>query len=145
MGQPFYQHPSTLTTPETGWQAQLVVSLPIFEGFYRLGQREERDALAAEADALLDGLLRQAHSDVRAAWSNLEHAEAALAQGRRGAESAGKALAIVQDAYRAGATTSLDVVDAERTSRDADSAAVIAEDAVRQARLDLLAAAGRFP
>jgi outer membrane protein TolC len=51
----------------------------------------------------------------------------------------------VETAWRAGATTSLDVVDAERTARDADSAAVIAEDAARQARLDLLAAAGKFP
>jgi outer membrane protein TolC len=39
----------------------------------------------------------------------------------------------------------IEVVDAERRARDADSAAVIAEDAVRQARLDLLVAAGQFP
>lgn len=145
VGQPFYQHPSALITPQTGWQAQLVVSFPIFEGFNRLGQREERDALAAESAAQLDGTLRQARSDVRAAWTSLGHAEASLAQSQRGAESARSALRMVEAAWRAGATTSLDVIDAERTARDADSAAVIAEDAARQARLDLLAAAGRFP
>lgn len=145
VGQPFYQHPSTLTTPETGWQAQLVASFPLFEGFARLGQREERDALAAEAAAQLEGAVREARSEVRAAWSTLAHAEAALGQSQRGAASARAALRIVEEAWRAGATTSLDVIDAERTARDADSAAVIAEDAARQARLDLLAAAGRFP
>jgi outer membrane protein TolC len=41
--------------------------------------------------------------------------------------------------------TNLEVIDAERRARDAALAAVIAEDAVRQNRLDLLAAAGRFP
>ncbi len=51
----------------------------------------------------------------------------------------------MQQAFQAGATTSLDVTDAERTARDADTAAVVAEDAVRQSRLDLLAAVGRFP
>ena len=48
-------------------------------------------------------------------------------------------------AYRNGATTNLEVVDAERRARDADTVAVVAEDASRQARLDLLAASGRFP
>ena len=45
----------------------------------------------------------------------------------------------------AGATTNLEVIDAERSARDAESAATIAEDAVRRARLDLLVALGRFP
>jgi hypothetical protein len=37
------------------------------------------------------------------------------------------------------------VIDAERRARDADTAVAIAEDSVRRARLDLLAALGRFP
>ena len=45
----------------------------------------------------------------------------------------------------AGASNDLDVVDAQRRARDADNAAAIAEDAARQARIDLLAGAGRFP
>ena len=55
------------------------------------------------------------------------------------------ALRLSELAYRAGATSNLEVIDAERASRDADTAAAIAEDAARQARLDLLAASGRFP
>lgn len=144
-GQGFYQHPPTLTTPQTGWQAQLVLSFPLFEGGLRAGQRGERQALAAEAQTQLDGLLRQARAEVRTAWSTVEHAEAALREARRAATSADAALALVTDAYRAGAITSLDVSDAEQRARDADTAAVVAEDGVRQARLDLLAATGHFP
>ena len=48
-------------------------------------------------------------------------------------------------AYRAGATTNLELIDAERRARDADTGAAIAEDAVRQARLDMLFASGRLP
>lgn len=143
--QPFYQYPTTITQPETGWQAQLVLSFPIFEGGLRVGQARERSALAAEANTQLAGAVLQARSEVRSAMTSLEHAEAASAQYRRAADRAGVALDLVTRAYQAGATTSLDVTDAERQARDADAAAVVAEDAVRQARLDLLAATGRFP
>jgi outer membrane protein TolC len=54
-------------------------------------------------------------------------------------------LQITDVAFRAGATTNIEVVDAQRRARDAETTAVIAEDAVRRARLDLLVATGRFP
>jgi outer membrane protein TolC len=143
--QVYRQDPATSTVPSNGWQVQLVLSLPIFEGGLRVGQRQERSALEAEARAQLDGTLQQARSDVRVAYDNLRHNAAALDQSRLAADRAGTALTIVEEAFKAGATTSLDVIDAERTARDADSAAVVAEDAVRQSRLDLLAAVGKFP
>ena len=48
-------------------------------------------------------------------------------------------------AYRAGASTNIEVLDAARQARDADTATAQAEDLSRQARLDLLVSAGRFP
>jgi outer membrane protein TolC len=56
-----------------------------------------------------------------------------------------EAMEITQLAYKEGATNDLDVVDAERRARDADSQALVSEDAARQARIDLLTASGRFP
>jgi outer membrane protein TolC len=41
--------------------------------------------------------------------------------------------------------TLVEVIDAQRRARDAETAAAIAEDAVRRARLELLLASGRFP
>ena len=49
------------------------------------------------------------------------------------------------DTHAAGATTNLDVVDAERRARDAATAVVGAEDAVRQAWLETLVARGVLP
>ena len=48
-------------------------------------------------------------------------------------------------AFREGATTNIEVIDAQRRARDAETTAAIAEDAVRRARLELLVATGRFP
>jgi outer membrane protein len=141
----FRQDWNTVASPERGWQAQAILSFPLFEGGLRLGQARERNALEAEGAAQLDGLLRQARSEVRAAWASLQHADASLKESRRAAEGAVKVLALVLEAYRAGSSTSLDVTDAEQRARDAQTSAAVAEDAVRQARLDLLAATGHFP
>lgn len=143
--QAFLQEPPTATTPRQGWVATLVVSLPIFEGGLRPAQAREREAVSRQADLLVEQTLRQARSEVRLAFEALERATAAHAAARRGADSARAALDLAGKAYQAGAVTNLEVTDAERRSRDAALAAVIAEDAVRQARLDLLASAGRFP
>jgi outer membrane protein TolC len=44
-----------------------------------------------------------------------------------------------------GATTNLEVIDAQRSARDAETRRALAEDAVQRAKLDLLVALGRFP
>lgn len=143
--QPFFQHPSSLTMPETGWQAMLVLSFPLIEGGLRRGQLRERDALLAEARAQYDGLLRQTRSDLRVAIEEVRRADEAMRSAGAAAELAHHALELANLAYHAGATTNIEVIDAERRARDADSAVVVAEDNVRQARLDLLVAAGQFP
>jgi multidrug efflux system outer membrane protein len=142
---PFASTYASLTTPTTGWQAQLVLSIPFFDGGFRYGAYEERSALAAESQALLEATLRQARSDVRTAFEEVRRADEALGSAREAARLAKDALDMTSLAYRAGATNDLDVVDAERRFRDAETQAAVAEDAARQSRIDLLAAAGRFP
>ncbi|HTN53405.1 MAG TPA: TolC family protein [Anaeromyxobacter sp.] len=144
-GEVFVQDPATALLPKQGWLVQMVLSFPLFEGLYRMGQHDERAALEAEARAQQDGITQQARSDVRTAYGSLRHAVAALGQSRRAADRAQAALGLVTEAYKEGAITSLDVIDADQRARDADVTAVVAEDAVRQAELDVLAATGRFP
>jgi outer membrane protein len=144
-GQVFYYDPSTVTNPRTGWQVQFLLSLPLFEGGLRIGQLREREALEREARIQLESTLRLVHSDVRLATDSLSRQEAALASTRLAAERGRSVLSLATEAYRAGATNDLDVTTAQQQSRDADLQAVIAEDAVRQARLDLLSAVGQFP
>jgi outer membrane protein TolC len=35
---PFYQNPAYTTVPRTGWEAQLVLTVPLYDGGYRYGQ-----------------------------------------------------------------------------------------------------------
>ena len=81
----------------------------------------------------------------RQAQAAVDSSQRAAAQARLAAQHATEVLKITAVAFRAGATTNLELIDAQRESRDADAAAAIAEDRLRQARLDLLVALGRFP
>jgi outer membrane protein TolC len=145
VGQPFVQKPATLTQPEFGWQAQLVLTLPLFDGGMRRGITRERDAVVKEAQENLEAGLRQAQSEVRLDFEAMVRADQALQSAREAARLARRAMELANIAYKAGATTNLEVIDAARQARDADTASAQAEDVARQARLDLLVASGRFP
>jgi outer membrane protein TolC len=142
--QAFFQDPPTLTVPILGWQVFVGLTVPLYDGGLRYGQARERRIFAHQARLALDGGQRQIEGDVRAAWESLEHAEAARQEAREAARLAGEGLKLANLAYQAGATGNLEVIDAERRARDAETAAVVVEDAARQAQLDLLIASGRF-
>lgn len=142
---PFVQDPPSLTNPQMGWQAQAVLTLPLYEGGLRYGQAHEREAQASAAAAQLELVRRQARSDVRTTFEQLTHVDAALRATVDAAAQAHEALDLANLAYSTGVANSLEVLDAERRARDADTQRALAEDAARQARLDLLAASGRFP
>lgn len=143
--QPFYQTPATLSTPTTGWQAMLILTVPFYDGGVRYGARQERRVLAEQAELALANLQRQAKSEVRIAFEAARGAEAALVAAKEAADLAHDAEKMALLAYQAGAVTNLEVIDAERQARDADTAVAVSEDTLRQARLDLLIASGRFP
>ncbi len=145
VGMPFYANPPMATLPTTGWQIQLLLTWPVYDGGLRYGQAHERAALVSEAQLTLEGNLRQASSDVRASTVALEHANTALVSAKDAAAKAQEALQLTSLAYKAGASTNIEVIDAERTALDADTAAAVAEDSVRQSHLDVLVASGRFP
>jgi outer membrane protein TolC len=143
--QPFFQEPASLTTPRTGFQAVLALTWPIYDGGLRYGQERERAILGHEAHQQAAGASRQARSDVRGAFEAVQHADASLLAARDATKLSREALELVTLAYRAGATTNIEVIDAERIALDSETQAAVAEDAARQARLDLLSATGRFP
>jgi outer membrane protein TolC len=143
--QQLFQNPSSPFQPPHSWLAQLQFSVPLFDSGQRQGLRKERQALVQEAQANLSSTEIQARSDVRIAFDAVRLADQGLASARKAARQAHDALDISTLSYNAGASTSLDVLDAERRARDADTVVATAEDAARQARLDLLVAGGRFP
>jgi outer membrane protein TolC len=137
--------PSGAFTPSRGWRFTLSLSQPIFDGGQRKGLRTVREASARASELALTSIQIQARSDVRLAQEVVRSNERALVSLRLSAQQAQEVLNISEVAFVAGATTGLEVIDAQRTARDADAAAEIAADAVRRARLDLLTALGLFP
>jgi outer membrane protein len=144
VGQPFMQFGSALQ-PVTGWQAQLLLTLPLYDGGVRGGVSSERAALSREAHLGLEASLRQAQSEVRVAFEAMLRADQGLVAAQEAAELARRAYELATLAYQAGATGNLEVIDAAHRVRDADGDAAQAEDVARHARLDLLVASGRFP
>ncbi|MBP9945831.1 MAG: TolC family protein, partial [Vicinamibacteria bacterium] len=68
-----------------------------------------------------------------------------LMSARQAAEQANEVLKITIAAFDAGASTNIEVIEAQRTARDVETALAQAEDSLRQAQFDLLVALGRFP
>ncbi len=142
--QPQYVTPDTLFQPSFSWRFQILAGVQIYDGGFRRAEKAQREVALDQDRIAYDELLRQAHSDVRAAESSVEAAERALTSARAAAKQAHEVVDIVNVSFRVGAGTNIEVIDAQRAARDADTAAAVAEDQLRQARLALLIALGRF-
>lgn len=119
--------------------------MPVFEVGGRRGQALERQALVDVVRAERNDAERRASSEIRTAREAVAASERALAFAQTAARQANDVVQITDIAFREGATTNIEVIDAQRQARDAETAATIAESAVRRARFELLVATGRFP
>jgi len=143
--QPQFVSPTTSSQPTWSWRLQIAASMPIFDAGSRREKRAERDVLLRESQIAFDGLVRQAKADERTAENGVVRAERAVAAAKLAAQQAREVVDIVNISFKVGASTNIEVIDAQRVARDADTAAAVAEDQLRQARLALLVALGRFP
>jgi outer membrane protein len=137
--------PAGLFADPRSWRATFLVSVPLFDAGERQGRARERQALVDVARLERENVERQAGSEIRAAREAVRATERARDYARQAAEQANEVVQITDVAFREGATTNIEVIDAQRRARDAETSAAIADDAVRRARLELLLAAGRFP
>ncbi len=143
--EPAYLAPSGLFQPSKTWRGYVAFSIPVVDGGSRRAVARDREAARETARVQLTDLELRARSEVRTARASIEITERALEHARLAAQHATDVLDITTLAFRAGGTTNLELVDAQRRSRDADIAAEIAGDRLRQSHLDLLVALGRFP
>jgi outer membrane protein TolC len=143
--QPVFQHPGSLVLPEHSWRALVQFGVPVFDAGERRGVKMVREANLRQSEASLNGQLREAKSEIRLAYEAVRRTTRALENARAASQQSAEVLNITTFSFRAGASQNIEVIDAQRRSRDADTAVAVAEDAVRQARLDLLTALGRFP
>jgi outer membrane protein TolC len=137
--------PSSVFTPSRTWRGFLSLSVPIFDGGARRATARQREiAVGTSRIQLTDAELR-ARAELRTAQAAVDSSDQSVQHARLAAQHAAEVLKITDVAFRAGATTNIELIDAQRRARDADTSVTIAEDRVRQARLDLLVALGRFP
>ena len=137
--------PAGLFQPSNTWRLTVSFSQPIFEGGLRKAVRGVREIQVEQTRFALSGVMIRARSEVRIAGDAISSQELALASAKLAATQAADVLRITTSAFEVGGTTNIEVIDAQRSARDADATAAFAEDALRRAKLDLLVAIGRFP
>ena len=138
-------YPGQFFTPNNSWRALLQATVPIFDSGRRRGQRQQAEAALNVSKATLSSGLTTASAEVRAARAAIQSAERALASSRAAAEQAREVMNITNISFRAGGATNIEVIDAERSSLDAETSVAVDEHVLRRARLELLTALGRFP
>jgi outer membrane protein TolC len=143
--QPSTVYPAQLFLPQNSWRFLTQTTIPLFDSGQRASAKLDRRASLEQSRATLAGATTQASSEVRAAREAVASGGRSLESARRAAEQARQVVAITNVSFRAGAATNIEVIDAERSARDAGIGAAIAEDQLRRAKLELLNALGRFP
>jgi multidrug efflux system outer membrane protein len=142
---PQYVAPAGLFQPSRTWRLTVSFAQPIFEGGLRRSVRGLRELQVEQTRPTISGTLLQARSEVRIAQAAVLSAQRALDSARLAASQADEVLQITTSAFQVGATTNIEVIDAQRSARDAETTTTVTEDALRRAKLDLLVALGRFP
>ena len=143
--QPSTVYPAQFFLPQNSWKFLLQGNFAIFDSGQRASLKVQRQAGVDQARAAFNGATDQALSQVRAAREAVASSERSLVSARAAADQAGQVVNITNISFRAGGATNIEVIDAERTARDADTAVAVAEDQLRRARLELLNALGKFP
>jgi outer membrane protein TolC len=141
---PSYITPTGIFSPPGTWRFSLSATQVLYEGGQRKILLRQREITLDEAKIDLTDAELRAQSEVRLAQDSLRLLERARDSARRSADETAEVLRITTTAFQVGATTNLEVIDAQRSDLDANTAAELAEGAVRRARLDLLVALGRF-
>jgi len=137
----FSKPPDLGSSDRSRWSAMLVLSVPIYSELRHADLDSKRASLAQaslhEADLLAGAELevRKAHRDYLASLNTEETAERQAALTR-------EALALTESAYVNGASTSLDMTDAQRTNRTAELNAVAQRLRSQMALLTLMRVMG---
>lgn len=142
---PQYVVPAGIFQQSRSWRFTASFVQPIFQGGLERAVSKQRQMSLMNERLALTQLKIQARSEVRLARHAVASRQRALVIVRQSAEQAEEVLQITTTAYELGATTNIEVIDAQRSARDAETSAALAQDGLEQARLNLLVAIGRFP
>ena len=124
--------PKSALVPPATWNIQAVLNWSIWDGGARYGARRSARALAEQADATYEAIERSETIAVQQARRQVSVAESAVAIARQARDAALQIDQMTQKLFRAGASTSLELVIAATALRQAEIALATREfDLVR--------------
>ena len=141
---PQYVNPKGGFEPAKTWRAVFQLQVPIYDATIAPARRAKYTDLEA-ARLRFDSVKLEARAELRLAQETVTRREQMVASSRVSSDAAAEALKISQVAYEAGATSNIEVVQAQQAARNTEIALAVSEDRLRQSRLDLLVALGQFP
>lgn len=129
---------------DLSWNVGLNVSFPLFSGGEKFAQRQKAIKELAKLELEKEMVTEQLEQRIRSALHKAGASYASIRQAQIASESAGKSLAVVQDAYSQGMVTLVELLDAQNAALIADQ---FAANAVYDFLIDLMAVQrglGRF-
>ena len=106
--------PENLINPTfTRWTAGVNFTLPVFDGFRRSGLVTQAVANQRSARLEREKIEQQIRLSIQQRFDELKAAEETIAAAKANVSQAEKVLAMMQDNYKYGAATTLDIVDAQ--------------------------------
>lgn len=105
----------TLSAIDHGWEAGVVLTVPLFSGFLTSQQVAEAKASLYAEQANEEALRQQILLEVRQAYLNLQAAEASIATAKLAADQAQENLDLANGRYAAGVGSPIEVSDAFAT------------------------------
>ncbi|MGC4070770.1 MAG: TolC family protein [Polyangiaceae bacterium] len=137
--------PTTGVSPATLWNIQAVFSWAIWEGGARYGALKTTRAQADQADLQRESLERQVVVSVAQAQRAVSVAEQKVQVAALSRDSAAKIDQMTQKTFRAGLSTSLELVSAAAALRQAELNLAVAEFGLVNSRIALALAMARCP
>ncbi len=141
-GQARWSNVAGFTGKEETWAAGVALSWSVFDGGAREAERRETGARVTEAEATRVSATNRARDEVRRARVDLASARANRAKAEHQVTLARENQRLVEVAFRAGQSTSLEATDANAALTTAELAAVTERLNADLAALRLLRAAG---
>jgi len=141
---PLYVNPKGGFQPAKTWQAVFQLQVPIYDATIAPARRAKYTDLES-ARLRFENVKVEARAEQRLAEETVKRREQMVASSRISSDAATEALRISQIAYEAGATSNIEVVQAQQAARNNEIALAVSEDRLRQSRLDLLVSHGLFP
>lgn len=143
MGTYGYQKPYFMNNEwETNWTVGIGVSIPLFDGLQGYRQMKRAQAQAETASRQRNQVAADIRTEVEQALLDTDEARVRIGETRRNTERAAQMLVIAEDSYKAGAVTSLEVIDAQLAATAAQVAYFKALYDYRVARVNLAASTG---